>query len=455
MSNVQFRISSALKTIIGKELITDDFIAVFELVKNSFDAQAKRVEITFDSLGTQDAKIIIQDNGDGMDKEDIIGKWLFVAYSAKKIRQDYRDKINAGRVFAGAKGIGRFSCDSLGEKLRVYTKKKSEKGSWNVLDVNWSSFEADPEKEFQNIPAQHTTQSSIPYDLRHGTILEITNLRSEDWNRGKLLELRRSLERLVNPNQENDADNFQIHLHCPAERSEDDRLKTEAKKHGEQIEAWQLVNGPVKNFVFETLDLKTAQITVEVDSEGETIKTRLTDRGCRIYDLVEKNPYEKTLHGIRIHLFALNFAAKNAFTRRMGVRASDYGSVFLYKNGFRIHPFGNPADDKLGIDQRHQKGVFRTLGTRDLSGRIEINGQNPAFQETSSRDGGLIQNEAFHDLVEFFIDFALKRLETFFIDIAKFGVGKGELPDAKAMSKGDIQQVIFDIITKLTRSKRF
>jgi len=97
--------------------------------------------------------------------------------------------------------------------------------------------------------------------------------------------------------------------------------------------------------------------------------------------------------------------------------------------------------------------VFRTLGTRDLSGRIQINGQNPAFQETSSRDGGLIQNEAFHDLVEFFIDFALKRLETFFIDIARFGVGKGELPDAKAMSKGDIQQVIFDIITKLTRSK--
>lgn len=453
MSNVQFKISSALKTIIGKELITDDFIAVFELVKNSFDAQAKRVDITFDALGTKDAKIIIQDNGDGMDKEDIIGKWLFVAYSVKKKQQDYRDKINAGRVFAGAKGIGRFSCDSLGEKLRVYTKKKGGENPWNVLDVDWNRFELDPEKEFQNIPAQHTTQSSIPYDLRHGTILEITTLRSGDWNRGKLLDLRRSLERLVNPNQENDANNFQIHLHCPTERDEDARLKTEAKKRGEQIEAWQLVNGQVKNFVFETLDLKTAQIMVEVDSEGKTVKTQLTDRGCRIYDLVEKNPYEKTLHNIQVHLFALNSAAKNAFTRRMGVRAHDYGSVFLYKNGFRIHPFGNPADDKLGIDQRHQQGVFRTLGTRDLSGRIEINGPNPAFQETSSRDGGLIQNEAFHDLVEFYIDFALKRLETFFIDIARFGVGKGELPDEKAMSSGEIQRAIFDIITKLTRSK--
>ncbi|HTB82297.1 MAG TPA: sensor histidine kinase [Candidatus Sulfotelmatobacter sp.] len=453
MSNVQFRISSALKTIIGKELITDDFIAVFELVKNAFDAQAKRVDITFDSLGTPDAKIIIQDNGDGMNKEDIIGKWLFVAYSAKKRQQDYRDKINAGRVFAGAKGIGRFSCDSLGEKLRVYTKKKGEKGSWNVLDVNWSRFEADPEKEFQNIPAQHTTQASIPYDLRHGTILEIEILRNGDWNRDKLLELRRSLERLVNPNQENDADNFQIHLHCPTELSEDMRLKSEARKSGEEIEAWQLVNGPIKNFVFETLHLKTAQIVVQVDPSGETITTRLTDRGRDIYVLLEKNPFNGKLHDIRIHLFALNAGAKNAFTRRMGVRPAEYGSVFLYKNGFRIHPFGDPSDDKLGIDKRHQHGVFRTLGTRDLSGRIEINGINPNFQETSSRDGGLIQTAAFHYLLELFIDYALKRLETFFIDIARFGIGTGELPDSKTMSKSEVQQVIFDIIAKLTRSK--
>ena len=454
MANLQFKISSALKTIIGKELITDDFIAVFELVKNSFDAHAKRVDITFESLGEEEAKIVIRDNGDGMDMDDITSKWLFVAYSAKKQQQqDYRDKINSGRVFAGAKGIGRFSCDSLGERLRVYTRKRGTKSKWNVLDVDWSRFEIDPEKEFQNIPAQYGMRDNIPYGLDHGTILEITGLRNDDWNREKLLQLRRSLERLVNPNQENDADNFQIHLFCPGELTEDNKLKAEAKKAGEQIEGWKLVNGQITNFVFETLRLKTAQVEVEIDSKGRTIRTRLIDRGVSIYDLTEKNPYESTLRDIRIHLFALNVAAKNAFTKRMGVRAHEYGSVFLYKNGFRIHPFGDPDDDKLGIDRRHQQGVFRTLGTRDLSGRIEINGRNPAFQETSSRDGGLIQNDAFYDLVECFTDYALKRLETFFIDIAKFGIGKGELPDERAMSKSDIQEVIFNIITKLAQSR--
>lgn len=453
MSNVKFRISSALKTIIGKELITDDFIAVFELVKNSFDAQARRVDITFDSLGTKDAKIVIQDNGDGMNEGDITGKWLFVAYSAKKKQQDYRDKINSGRVFAGAKGIGRFSCDRLGERLRVYTKKKGEKGGWHVLDVDWSRFEIDPEKEFQNIPARYSTEDAIPYDLRHGTVLEITVLRSEDWDRDKLLKLRSSLERLVNPNQENDADNFQIHLHCLGESQEDERLKAEAEERDEEVENWRLVNGPIKNFVFESLELKTAQILVEVNSEGTTVRTRLTDRGRLVYDLTEVNHYSPDLHDVRVSLFALNQAAKHAFTRRMGVRPYDYGSVFLYKNGFRIHPFGDPDDDKLGISKRYQQGVFRRLSTRDLSGRIEINGANPEFQETSSRDGGLIQNRAFSDLKDLVVDVALKRLETFAIDLAKFGTERGELPDAETMSKAEVKQAIFDIITKLTRSK--
>jgi signal transduction histidine kinase len=453
MSNVQFKISSALKTIIGKELITDDFIAMFELVKNSFDANAKRVDITIESLGTDAAKIVIQDNGDGMDKDDIVGKWLFVAYSEKKKQQDYRDKIAGGRIFAGAKGIGRFSCDRLGEGLKMYSKKKGQKGAWHVLKVDWSKFEVDAEKEFQNISAQYTTEDAIPYDIRYGTVLEITMLRSPDWGREKLLRLRRSLERLVNPNQENDADNFQIQLYCPDEQNEDDQIRKEKEKQHEEIHAWQLVNGPVKNFVFETLELKTAQILVEVIEDGTEIRTCLTDRGRRVYELVEKSPFSAELNGIKITLFALNLAAKNAFTRRMGMRVFDYGSVFLYKNGFRIHPFGDPGNDSLGIDKRYTQGVFRRLGNRDLSGRIEINGPNSAFQETSSRDGGLIENKAYADLKELIVEVALERLESFVIDLVKFGTERGELPDPKTMTKAAVKHAIFEIITKLTRSK--
>ena len=87
-----FRVSTGLKDLIGRDLITNEFVAVFELVKNSFDADAKTVQLFFDDDG-----ITILDNGKGMSHEDIHNKWLFVAYSAKRDGTedlDYRDTIN-------------------------------------------------------------------------------------------------------------------------------------------------------------------------------------------------------------------------------------------------------------------------------------------------------------------------------------------------------------------------
>ena len=119
---LEFKISSALKSIIGKDLINDKYIAVFELVKNSYDAYASNVNILFDNSDNvlENKKIIISDDGSGMDYEDLKNKWLFVAYSEKK----NKSSINkAERISAGAKGVGRFSCDRLGSKLKIITKK--------------------------------------------------------------------------------------------------------------------------------------------------------------------------------------------------------------------------------------------------------------------------------------------------------------------------------------------
>lgn len=76
---LEFKISSALKSIVGKDLITSDYVAIFEIVKNSFDAKATYVQITF-----EDDSITIADNGKGMSLDDIKNKWLFLAYSAKR-----------------------------------------------------------------------------------------------------------------------------------------------------------------------------------------------------------------------------------------------------------------------------------------------------------------------------------------------------------------------------------
>ena len=443
MSDKQFRISSALKDIIGRELITDDFIAVFELVKNSFDAHAKRIDIIFEGLTSSTPKLVIKDDGKGMDHIDLEKKWLFVAYSAKKEgSEDYRDKIQSHRTYAGAKGIGRFSCDRLGKHLTIYSKKNTGTPVVNKLEVHWEDFEQDTQREFINIPVNYSTTQNNAYELKKGTILEITGLR-EQWDRGKLLALKKSLEKLVNPNQENDPHGFNIYLTAKNEEAGDNAAPSD--------EPWNKVNCQVRNLIFEDMGFKTTKIRVQVSAEK--IITRLEDRGHLIYEIEEENQYSvgnEKLHDISIHLFAMNREAKKTFTRKMGIQVVKYGSVFLYKNGFRIHPFGDEVGgDGFAIDRRKQQQGSRVLGTREILGRVEINGDNKNFQETSSRDGGLIKNEQFEHLQNLFFDFALKRLEKFAIDVIRFGTVGNDF------KYNDIKRSeALDLISGLTKSSK-
>jgi HSP90 family molecular chaperone len=169
VKELEFRISSGLKNIIGKELITNDLIAIFELVKNSYDANSRDVKIVFQNILEENkkkgAKILIIDNGRGMSYQDLLDKFLFVGYSEKKefddsLKRDFRDKIQKRRVFAGAKGIGRFSCDRLGTKLNLYTRKSNE-NSIHHLSIDWEEFEVDQKKEFRIIKTKYSELKNI------------------------------------------------------------------------------------------------------------------------------------------------------------------------------------------------------------------------------------------------------------------------------------------------------
>ena len=139
---LHFKTSSGIKNIVGKDLITDRFVAIFELVKNAYDAKASKVIVSFDfDIVGDEQKITIRDNGIGMNRHDLINKWLHLAYSDKKEGQSNED-----RAFVGQKGIGRFSCDSLGAGLTIRTKKVDEQTE-HQLKVNWADFEEDLEKK--------------------------------------------------------------------------------------------------------------------------------------------------------------------------------------------------------------------------------------------------------------------------------------------------------------------
>lgn len=399
--NLQFRVSAELKNILGRDLITSPDIAILELVKNSYDAHASKVEITFN-----EDYLSIADNGKGMSKKDLIDKWLFVAYSAKSDGtedQSYRDKFK--RHYAGAKGIGRLSCDRLAKNL-VLTTRSAEENKTEVLHVDWGCFELRKQTEFDTIGIPHETFDSIPvFPLSSltGTILEFTNLHSS-WARENVIRLKRSLEKMINPFSGTD-DDFQIEIIAPKMKDGDAKA---ASEH-------EVVNGVIENSIADVLTIKTTKIESRI--HDGIISTSLIDRGIVMYEIEEPNLDFSLLTSVSVSLFYLNRAAKYSFSAKMGVTPVSYGNVFLFRNGLRILPYGDWNDDSWGLNQRSQQGYNRFLGTRDLFGRVDVETDDAdLIKEVSSRDGGLIKTKASQQLLDYFT-LIHRRLERYVVGV--------------------------------------
>ena len=429
--DLHFKTNIQLKSIIGKDLINDDNIAILELVKNSFDADAKRVDISFFNLKENDDKfidtysektsrLIIKDDGLGMNLDDIKNKWLNIAYSEKK--QNTRQH---NRMMAGAKGVGRFSCDRLGEFLNLYSRKNGE-NSYILLKIDWKAFEVeDGNREIQSVILDYkelTTEDLVKSRIKpftQGVILEIIKLRSNwvygirndkgiviDWNTDKLVKLKKYLEKLINPNQAFEKNDFGIYLDAQEFITENSNK-----------EEFRRFIGKIDNTIFEKLDFKTTSIESEIIEDGRIILSTLKDKGKIIFWIKEKNEFYPEIKNAKCYLYYLNPYSKAFFTKQTGVRPVEYGSIYLFLNGFRIPPYGEEGDDWLNLEQRRAQGYARFLSSRDIVGRIEILDSENSFQIISSREG-LVKNESFSKLTnrEGYFYKSFKRLEKYVVD---------------------------------------
>jgi len=216
------------------------------LVKNAYDACAKRVDIYI-----SDEKIVITDDGDGMDIYDIKNKWLYVGYSEKTDKKNTVKKSCKRRTFAGAKGIGRLACDRLGKNL-ILTSIKNKK--IEQLYVKWGDFEKDSKVDFNKIDIEHSTLKKSPdKNFKKGTRLEVVTLR-EKWGEDDVEKIETHLTKLISPVKES-KEIFDIFIHYNGKKT----IK-------------------VENFIFDKLGLKTTKIDVSVSEDGKFITTELIDR---------------------------------------------------------------------------------------------------------------------------------------------------------------------------------
>jgi len=224
----QIRPAARLIHTIGSDLIGDSYAALVELVKNSYDADATKVDIIFKytEIGNENALVIsIKDDGHGMDFNTVINKWLVPATDDKLKRKLSKNKT---RTLQGRKGIGRFAASILGQEMTMSTIDENGEKSEAVID--WRIFKTDEflenidllvEKKKTNevsgteilIIAKDEKYTEIVIDENGDEeTIEKIDTKLSYWNKDTLIQLVNELRKLISPFDESIDDEFKINL---------------------------------------------------------------------------------------------------------------------------------------------------------------------------------------------------------------------------------------------------
>jgi signal transduction histidine kinase len=403
---LRFEPSAYLQRLIGRELISNEYIAVAELVKNAYDAGATEVIVELKRDVPQ--SLVVLDNGLGMSLEEFERLWMVPGYS---------EKVEAGeaakRPLLGEKGIGRFAADRLAEKLTVVTKTVGEDDAlWVVFD--WKEFE-DRKKKMRDIP--------IPYSRKpdpdlgkwsSGTKLDLEELRKE-WTRTDWRKLRRELQSLVTPFRT--VRGFKITAN--AERWES----------GEVESPFEAQEGYKYSFSL---------------SKGGRI-TRKTSRPKRVAKELGKQIEEtkRKMYG------TTSFGPiKGAFyymdhPRSLKRRGFESG-VGIYRDRFRVEPYGRPDDDWLEVKSwKASRSGHAPITPSRLFGFVEITrDENPRLKDVTNREG-LLDTPEFAE----FRSFVIREFRYFAEEIV--GREKDELEPSESIKAQRAQ------VTRRTRARAF
>jgi signal transduction histidine kinase len=392
-SQVRFSVDAGIINRLGKELVGKHETAVSELVKNAFDADATEVNLVFENAWNAGGTLTIEDNGTGMTKDQLINGFMRLS-SSDKIHYPISDKYK--RTRAGRKGIGRFATQRLGSKLTIITHTSQSDYSIKI-SINWNDFETD-----KDLLSVSNNIEVIPKTKQEGTTLIIENLR-DGWSDAMIRRVFRYTSELLQPfplskknkdEAESSIDPGFKSYYFRQERQELIPIIDEEEaifKHAlAEIEGYVLDDGQ-GCWALKSDKLNFPQ---EVFLIGNDDKNRENTEA--------KFNYIKGLH-FKVHYFiydprlfspgVVNFI-KNLAYEKAGIR--------LYKNGIRVLPYGEPKDDWLELDKSMNRSIV-LVPHQNISffGFVEIEDiEGSYFEETSSREG-LIENEAFKELVDF------------------------------------------------------
>lgn len=383
-----FRPRARMVEILGEHLIRDNTVGLMELIKNGYDADATRVDVQLlDVRDAESTAVIVKDNGIGMTEEVLLGPWFEPAHGGKEEEKRDEHKTALGRIPLGEKGVGRFAAQKLGRRLELVTRAKGSDHEL-CLSVDWDEFD-DPSKYLDEIRLEikRRVPEIFTASRSSGTFLRMTEAR-EPWQRSDLERFQASLLRLLSPRT--GVKNFSVTLKCP------DFPEIESLDASDIIEKY--------HFRIDCFIDRNGIARYEFRSRAADGKEGHTKQECNLWSQANPDTWQDRPPSCGPFLVQIcAWLNKAKLLDQYGLNKSQLkaiGGVSIYRDGFRILPYGDEGDDWLGLDVRRINDPSTRFGNRQVIGIVEIDQvHNRELIDKTNREG-LRENQAYRDLKE-------------------------------------------------------
>ena len=413
---LKLRPYARILTMLGDQLIKNERIALVEVIKNSYDADASWVKVTFEGftedLGmTPRSRIVIEDDGDGMNEETIEKHWVNPATPIKHRTKQDKPVTRKGRVIQGEKGIGRFALLKLGRRVHITTRTARSPGEIDViLDVSMydAQFGASGDSPLfldeldvavrKIEPAETIRKETIRVGARqlkrsdHGTRIVVSHLEG-NWSRARLKSVYQDLMRLQSPfdllHGKGVEPDFEVAIH------QDSGLFPFTEDYAEQLSAL-IENNAVLRIEKGRFD---GDRTITFDLDGKHVELLLDDpdvTGLKLFRR-EHNGAALPERGMQcgpfqFAFYAFDFSADAKGRYKLDNKQREFiknHRIYLYRDGVRVYPYGDPDDDWLRIDV--DRGTIKAsefLSNDQVVGHVDITqADNPRLIDKTSREG--------------------------------------------------------------------
>jgi len=330
----EFTVDAALLRELGERLVGKPHVALAELVKNSYDADATSVCITFDSTS-----ITVTDNGDGMSRDEYVNYWLRIGTTHKQEKME----TARNRTVTGSKGIGRLAVQFLGDGLQLTSKKEGSPPF--QADVDWDGARNSGDLIKAGAHIAPSKSANLTPGSMHGTSVKITGLKQE-WDAPKLKDLARELWFLKPPEKLLDDLDEEDQFDISIEGLPDEAIEAFSEQMGRALDNW----------------IATIHGTLRNGRVGGANKVQVNFRDGDKYKAEYKAP-GGLLDKVSFKIYVFKLSGKQA--GGVGVyEAREYfrkfGGIHIYDNGFRLPFYGGDEQDWLQLEIAHSHRLNRS-----------------------------------------------------------------------------------------------